>query len=221
MGILDRVSRIIRANVSDLLDSGVSASQAFGEILISMKTDLREAVRQHTSVRTEINRIDGLIRGAGQGVEKYRSLAMEAMERRDETEARRHLVRSRRQKALVESLDRERKSFTDLAEKLDLAIEALKARIDEITIRQSMIQARERQNNIASMDSDNRDYLNETIWDGLEELDMPPLSSVDPVSPGKRVDRVADDLSLEDQLAGSDPDVEQELSDLREKIRKG
>lgn len=221
MGILDRISQIVRSNITDLMDTGVSATGAMEKLIVSLKSELREAVRQHAAARHELERIDSNLKTSKEGMDRFQTLAMDALNRGDDQEARRHLVRRRRQGALVSALEGERKNFSDLSGKLAQAIEALKARIDELSIRLSMLQARERQKNIASLDRDNRDILEDLSWDGVEETNIPPLSSIDPPAPGKGVGRASSNIQNEENMASGDQEIEDELAKLRDRIRNG
>lgn len=238
MGILGRISRIVKANVQDLTSEASDPSKGIDDLLTVLRTERRESERQLASARAQLARLQAMKSDAEAKVGKLSDEAIDALRKGDEDLARRTLVRKKAQADAAASVAAEIEEFSSLAAKLGKALGWLDARIAQISVRKGLADARSAQANVArmmdDMDFDSlEDSIDELTGDGLDDplfrpgiLDDPPgLDSVAP-RPGKTVSPKVDKaLDREGGPSGAeDGKIVDELAALRKKIedsRKG
>ncbi len=93
MGILDRFSSIIKANINDLLDKAENPSKMVDQYLRDLTDDLAEVKEQTAGVMAEEKRTKRMLDDNQADIDKYDSLARDALKAGKEDDARTFLVK--------------------------------------------------------------------------------------------------------------------------------
>jgi phage shock protein A len=144
MSILDRLSRLLRANVNDL----ISKSEDPGKIIDQALRDMRAA---YTEARGEVaeamSQSAKLAREASTNrrlAEEYGKKAEEALRGGSEDLAREALRRAQNHKDLAKGFEEQVGGHSSTVDQLKTQLRALEARIDEMESKKSLLAARQK-----------------------------------------------------------------------------
>lgn len=143
MTILDRLSRLIRANVNDLISKAEDPGKIIEQALRDMqsayseaRSDVAEAMAQTAKMEREANTNRSL--GA-----EYEKKAEEALRGGKEDLAREALRRAQNHKDLAKGFDEQRERQQSTVDQLKTQLRALEAKMDEMRSKQSLLAARQ------------------------------------------------------------------------------
>ena len=88
MGILERFTDIIKANINDLLDKAEDPAKMIDQYLRDMTEDLAEVKRETAGVMAEETRAKRMMEDNNREIEKYDGLARKALQAGNEGDAR-------------------------------------------------------------------------------------------------------------------------------------
>lgn len=144
MSILDRLSRLLRANVNDLIsraeDPGLIIEQALRDMrgaYAEARTEVADAMSQTAKLQREADTNRRLSA-------EYQSKAEEALRGGSEDLAREALRRSQNTKDLAKGFDEQIEKQTAMVDQLKTQLRALEGKIDEMESKKSLLAARQK-----------------------------------------------------------------------------
>ncbi len=144
MTLLDRIGRLLRANLNDLIARVEDPEKILNQALLDMKAAYREAKEEVAAVLAEEARLAREVRAYRAMAETWRVRAREAVKADRDDLAREALRKARRAEALAEELDRQLKEERVTSERLKTQLEALRAKIAEAEAKKRVLLARRR-----------------------------------------------------------------------------
>ena len=142
MGILDRFTDIVRANVNDLLDRAEDPAKMIDQYLRDMTESLAEVKRETAGVMAEEARTKRLVDDNAAGVEKYDGLARKALQAGNEGDARTFLAKKQQLEAESASLQATFGAAHENAEKMRQMHDKLVRDIEELNGRREAVKAK-------------------------------------------------------------------------------
>ena len=144
MGVFDRISRMIRSNISDLLDRAEDPEKILQQIMVDMQQDLREAKLQVAAAIRDQKKLETHYQENADMADRWEKRAISAVEEGDDTLAKEALRRKRASEQLArgykEQLDEQVKSV----QLLKTSLAALEAKIEEARRRKDLLIARQK-----------------------------------------------------------------------------
>ena len=144
MGVFDRISRIIRSNIGDLLDRAEDPEKILQQIMVDMQQDLREAKLQVAAAIRDQKKLETHYQENADMADRWEKRAISAVEEGDDTLAKEALRRKRASEQLArgykEQLDEQVKSV----QLLKTSLAALEVKIDEARRRKDLLIARQK-----------------------------------------------------------------------------
>ncbi|RJF72964.1 PspA/IM30 family protein [Deinococcus cavernae] len=144
MSILDRLSRLLRANVNDLISKAEDPAKIIDQALRDMRgaysearSEVAEAMAQAAKLEREGNTNRTL-------AAEYEKKAEEALRGGSEDLAREALRRAQNHKDLARGFDEQRERQTSMVDQLKTQLRALEAKIDEMQSKQTLLAARQK-----------------------------------------------------------------------------
>ncbi len=217
MGILDRVSLLIRSNVNDVLDRSEDPEKTINQIIRDMAEAIQSAESQVAETIAQKNLVEANHETAQKQSEQWGSKAELAVKRGADDLAREALRRRKDYLANAEVYSSQLASQTEITTKLKSDLMALKSKYEEIVRTREVLIARHKMARAQSQ-------VNKTAKS---------LSGIDPTSELSRMEdkirleearakagaEVAG-LSLDNQFAelANDHDVEDDLAALKAKV---
>jgi len=144
MGVFERISRIIRSNIGDLLDRAEDPEKILQQIMVDMQQDLREAKLQVAAAIRDQKKLETHYQENADMADRWEKRAISAVEEGDDTLAKEALRRKRASEQLArgykEQLDEQVKSV----QLLKTSLAALEVKIDEARRRKDLLIARQK-----------------------------------------------------------------------------
>jgi phage shock protein A len=144
MGVFDRISRIIRSNIGDLLDRAEDPEKILQQIMVDMQQDLREAKLQVAAAIRDQKKLETRYQENLDMADRCEKRAISAVEEGDDVLAKESLRRKRTYEQLAkgykEQLDEQAKSV----QLLKTSLAALEAKIEEARRRKDLLIARQK-----------------------------------------------------------------------------
>lgn len=144
MSLLERLSRLIRSNVNDLISKAEDPSKIIEQALIDMREAHREARSEVAEAMAGAARLEREASTNRQISEEYQSKAEEALRAGKEELAREALRRSQNHKDLAKGFDEQLQMQNTTVEQLRTQLRALEARIDEMENKKTLLLARQK-----------------------------------------------------------------------------
>lgn len=130
MGILDRIHRLVRANVNDLIDRSDVPEAALDHSIAEMESSIREA-RTHVRVSgKEEEKLAGELRRLREEAFSWEDKAMLALRQGEEELARKALVRKHELDTQADRVRQELERHRDYLADLDRSLDALDHKLD-------------------------------------------------------------------------------------------
>lgn len=142
MGLFDRISRVIRANVNDLVNKAEDPEKILEQAIIDMQEDLvqlRQAVA--SSIATQ-KRTEQEYNQAQSQANTWQQRAQLALQKGDETLAREALVRKKTQAEKATTMKTQLDQQSSQVETLKRNLIALESKISEAKTKKNMLKAR-------------------------------------------------------------------------------
>lgn len=144
MGILDRMSRLIRANVNDLIDRAEDPEKMMNELLREMSASISEARTQVASMIAQEKEIEGDYRAAQRDAQQWQQKAELAVTRGRDDLAREALRRKNDADELSTVYEHHLQSQQEMVEKLKGQLRVLEAKHQEAESKRGILIARHR-----------------------------------------------------------------------------
>jgi phage shock protein A len=201
MGILGRLSTLIKSNVNDVIDSMQDPAKEIDQLVRDMEDSARQARTEVAQCMAEEKRLAKRVEGLTDEAKKWEENATRAVQAADDALAREALRRKAEKEA--ERLDTE-KSLNDqkaYVEQLTAGLKALEARVRDVKLRQGTLREKARANKKGGVAS-----AKTSAFDDFERM-------------ASKIDAVEAESSLADELGGrtaESADAERKLKALGE-----
>lgn len=162
MGILDRMSRLIRANVNDLIDRAEDPEKMLNELLREMNASISDARGQVANMIAQEKIVEGDLEEARRDTSQWQEKAELAVTRGRDDLAREALRRKNDAQELADVYDHQLTSQREMVEKLKRQLQVLEAKYQEAESKKSILIARHRR-------AQSQQRINET-FSSLPEL---------------------------------------------------
>lgn len=217
MTLLDRLSRLIRANLSDLLRRAEDPEKIINQALEDMKEALREAREQVAAALAEGKRLEREVESHLQEATLWEEKAKEALKAGREDLAKEALRRRKRALDLAEGFKQQAEEQNTLVSRLMTQLKALEAKIDEAEARKKLLLARKKGVEAAEAVRRMESKLDaHPALEAFEEMEARILSMEDRHEALKELD--GQDLEKELAALSAEKGLEEELSRLKKEL---
>lgn len=144
MGILDRMSRLIRANVNDLIDRAEDPEKMMNELLREMSASISEARTQVAAMIAQEKEIEADLQAAQRDSRQWQQKAELAVTRGRDDLAREALRRKNDAEELATVYEHHLESQQEMVEKLKAQLRVLEAKHQEAESKRGILVARHR-----------------------------------------------------------------------------
>ncbi|MFN3368894.1 MAG: PspA/IM30 family protein [Thermus sp.] len=217
MTLLDRLSRLIRANLSDLLRRAEDPEKIMDQALEDMKEALREAREGVAAAMAEGKRLEREVESHLKEAALWEEKAKEALKAGREDLAKEALRRRKRALDLAEGFKEQAEEQKALIDRLLTQLKALEAKIDEAEARKKLLLARkkgvEASEAVRRMESKLDAH---PALEAFEEMEARILSMEDRHEALKELD--GQDLEKELALLSTEKELEEELARLKREL---
>lgn len=142
MGILERFSDIIRANINDLLDKAEDPAKMIDQYLRDLTENLAEVKKETAGVMAEETRAKRMLEDNAADMEKYSGLARKALSAGNEGDARTFLTKKQQLSEKAASLQATYDAAHANAQKMREMHDKLVSDIETLNARREMIKAK-------------------------------------------------------------------------------
>ena len=144
MGVFDRISRIIRSNISDLLDKAEDPEKILQQIMADMQQDLREAKLQVAAAIRDQKKLETQYQENLDMADRWEKRAISAVEEGDDTLAKEALKRKRASEQLAQGYKGQLEEQAESVQLLKTSLATLEAKIEEARRRKDLLIARQK-----------------------------------------------------------------------------
>ena len=144
MGVFDRISRMIRSNISELLDRAEDPEKMLQQIMADMQQDLREAKLQVVAAIRDQKKLETQYRANLVMADKWEKRAILAVEAGDDVPAKEALRRKRTFDRLAQGYKEQLDEQVRSIQLLKTSLAALEAKIEEARRRKDILIARQK-----------------------------------------------------------------------------
>lgn len=144
MGILDRMSRLIRANVNDFIDNAEDPEKMLNELLREMQASIREARHEVANMIAQEKQLEAELQEAQMDAREWDRKAETALKRDREDLAREALRRKRDAEEIGMVYAGQLAGQSELIEKLRSQLKMLERKYDEAESKRNLLIARHR-----------------------------------------------------------------------------
>ncbi|MGC8875605.1 PspA/IM30 family protein [Thermus sp.] len=217
MNLLDRLSRLIRANLNDLLRRAEDPEKIIEQALLDMKEALREAREQVAEALAEQKRLEREVESHEREAALWEEKAKEALKAGREDLAKEALRRKKRALDLAQGFRQQAEEQKALVERLMTQLKALEAKIDEAEARKALLLARKKGVEAAEAVRRMESRLDQhPALEAFEEMEARILAMEDRHEALKALD--GQDLDKELSALSAEKEVEEELARLKREL---
>jgi len=217
MNLLDRISRLIRANLNDLLRRAEDPEKIIEQALLDMKEALKEAREQVAAAMAEAKRLEREVESHLKEAALWEEKAKEALKAGREDLAKEALRRRKRALDLAEGFKAQLEEQKGLTDRLMTQLKALEAKIDEAEARKKLLLARKKGVEAAEAVRRMGSRLERhPALEAFEEMEARILAMEDRHEALKELD--GQDLDKELSALSADKEVEEELLRLKREL---
>lgn len=144
MSILDRLSRLIRANINDLLKRAEDPQKIIEQALEDMRAALRDAREEVAGAMAEQKKLEREQQSYAEQVRAWELKAAEALKGGREDLAREALKRKQQAQTLSEGFAQQAAQQSSLVQQLMTQLKALEAKIQEAEAKKALLLARKK-----------------------------------------------------------------------------
>ena len=220
MGLFDRVSRLIRANVNDMVSKAEDPEKILEQSIFDMKEDLVQMRQAVAKAIASQNRMLQQYNQAQKQADDWTRRAQLALEKGDENLAREALQRKKTQVAAAAALKPQVDQQSTMVDGLKRNLIALEGKISEAQTKKDMLKARasaakaneELQGTLSSMNTGGAMAAFERMEDKVLEMEARSQAAAD-----------LSGVNLESQFAAleSGSDVDDELAAMKAQVLGG
>ena len=216
MNLLDRISRLIRANLNDLLRRAEDPEKIMEQALLDMKEALKEAREQMAAAMAEAKRLEREVESHLKEAALWEEKAKEALKAGREDLAKEALRRRKRALDLAEGFKQQLEEQKGLTDRLMTQLKALEAKIDEAEARKKLLLARKKGVEAAEAVRRMESRLDRhPALEAFEEMEARILALEDRHEALKELDQ---GLDRELSALSADKEVEEELLRLKREL---
>jgi phage shock protein A len=217
MNLLDRISRLIRANLNDLLRRAEDPEKIIEQAVLDMKEALKEAREQVAAAMAEAKRLEREVESHLKEAALWEEKAKEALKAGREDLAKEALRRRKRALDLAEGFKAQLEEQKGLTDRLMTQLKALEAKIDEAEARKKLLLARKKGVEAAEAVRRMESRLERhPALEAFEEMEARILAMEDRHEALKELD--GQDLDKELSALFADKEVEEELLRLKREL---
>jgi phage shock protein A len=217
MNLLDRISRLIRANLNDLLRRAEDPEKIIEQALLDMKKALKEAREQVAAAMAEAKRLEREVESHLKEAALWEEKAKEALKAGREDLAKEALRRRKRALDLAEGFKAQLEEQKGLTDRLMTQLKALEAKIDEAEARKKLLLARKKGVEAAEAVRRMESRLEgHPALEAFEEMEARILAMEDRHEALKELD--GQDLDKELSALSAEKEVEEELLRLKREL---
>ena len=217
MNLLDRISRLIRANLNDLLRRAEDPEKIIEQALLDMKEALKEAREQVAAAMAEAKRLEREMESHLKEAALWEEKAKEALKAGREDLAKEALRRRKRALDLAKGFKAQLEEQKGLTDRLMTQLKALEAKIDEAEARKKLLLARKKGVEAAEAVRRMESRLERhPALEAFEEMEARILAMEDRHEALKELD--GQDLDKELSALSADKEVEEELLRLKREL---
>ncbi|SEJ79773.1 phage shock protein A (PspA) family protein [Deinococcus reticulitermitis] len=219
MTILDRLSRLLRANVNDMISKAEDPGKIIDQALRDMRAAYADARSEVAGAMAQAAKLE---REAGTNAKlaaEYEKKAEEALRGGSEDLAREALRRAQNHKDLVRGFDEQREVQQSTVDQLKTQLRALEAKIDEMESRKTLLAARQKTAQAgATLDRVSGFDKAGGAMDAFEEMEQKVAGMEDR---NKAVGELRKERDFDAQLndLGRDRDIDDALAALKAKVQ--
>lgn len=144
MGILDRLSRLIRANINDLIKRAEDPEKIIEQALEDMRTTLRDARMEVAETMAELKKLERDQSSYAEQVRAWELKAAEALKGEREDLAREALKRKQQAQALADGFAQQVAQQSNMVNQLTTQLKALEGKIQEAEAKKALLIARKK-----------------------------------------------------------------------------
>ncbi|WP_027883522.1 PspA/IM30 family protein [Meiothermus rufus] len=144
MGILERLSRLIRANLNDLIRRAEDPEKIIEQALEDMRAALREARMEVAEAMAELRKLEREQQSYAQQAQAWEEKALQALKGGREDLAREALKRKQQAQALAEGFAQQVAQQQSLVQQLTTQLKALEGKIQESEAKKALLIARKK-----------------------------------------------------------------------------
>ena len=218
MGVFERISRIIRSNINDLLDRAEDPEKMLQQIMVDMQQDLREAKLHVASAIRDQKKLETRYHDNLEMSDKWERRAIAAVEEGNDTLAKEALRRKKSFEQLAEGYKEQLKEQSESVQFLKTSLSSLEAKIEEARRRKDLLIARQKR-------AQAQKSISETMSGISKSNALAALERMEGRVKASEIHAEAiaeiESNSLESKLAELETnDVDDELAKLKEKVAK-
>jgi phage shock protein A len=218
MGILDRMSTLIKSNVNAAIDKMSDPGREIDQLLAEMKDNLRHAQKELTAVmaseKLERQRKETLVRSA----EEWQARAERAVRAGDDALATEALRRKGEVDAEGAEVERGLAQQTGYIDELTAGLRALEARIKEVSARKETLKSQARAARGKGIGTDAFDKYEELVT-GVDVAEA-EVQLDEELAAARHEDQKSRELERKLDALDKDKDVEDRLAALKAKLDK-
>ena len=144
MGVFDRIGRIIRSNISDLLDRAEDPEKVLQQIMVDMRQDLREAKLQVASAIRDQRRLETQYQESVSAADNWETRAVSAVGAGNDELAKEALKRKKVADQLKQGYKEQLVEQTESVHSLRDSLAALEVKIEEARRKKDLLIARQK-----------------------------------------------------------------------------
>jgi phage shock protein A len=149
MGVLERIAKVIEANLNSLLSSAEDPEKMLRQIMIDMREHYREAQRQVTIALADEKRLEAKYRQNKAEAEEWQRRAVLALQKGRDDLAREALLRKQETATAAAEYLIQLEQQSVLVERLKYGLVALDRKIDEASRKKELLLARQKRTEAA------------------------------------------------------------------------
>jgi len=144
MGVFDRISRMIRSNISELLDKVEDPEKVLQQIMVDMQQDLREAKLHVAAAIRDQKKLENQYQENLVMANKCEERAISAVEAGNDTLAKEALRRKKTYEQLSQGCKEQMEEQVESVQLLKTSLLTLEAKIEEAKRRKDLLIARQK-----------------------------------------------------------------------------
>ncbi|HLT21766.1 MAG TPA: PspA/IM30 family protein [Thermomicrobiales bacterium] len=217
MGILDRMSRLIRANINDMIDRAEDPEKMLNELMREMQGSIREARQQVANMIAQEKLVEAELQEAQMDAREWERKAELAIQRDREDLAREALRRKRDAEEIASVYATQLASQQELVDKLRNQLKVLERKYEEAESKRNLLIARHRRAQAQRRITETFSSLPDMSAMGeLERMERRILSEEAHAAAMQELEE--GDVEWQFAELESEPDVEAELLALKARI---
>ena len=224
MGILDRLSSLLKSNINDLISRAEEPEKMLNQILVDMKTQLVKAKQQVASANADEKRLRDQVDQEFRQAQDWEKRAMLAIQEGRDDLAKQALVRHGEHLTHGQTLEATWESHRMETEKLKNSLRDLNDKIEEAKRKKNLLIARQRRAQAQQRIAETMSSMSEhSAFEAFNRMEERIVSTEKRIQASAEIDeefsgdRLAKDFKRLEQSAGA-VGVDQQLLALKQKM---